>query len=257
MRTIASQAVADAWADGDEVGVLVEADGAWWLGVATFDSAENWLLLADGEDTSGSIADGAAAIVSATLTDAVVARVQERTTFATAQALRDFRPPGGRFPKAVRTLGALAANDGGGALWRWDAASEEEDAVHIAPTGHTGAGRWVLAANGHVDVRCAGMTTTVADAGANWQALVALCTLLSAQGGGVVEVPPVGAAFPVSGGVPPQYLDHMTFRGGGELRQFRLVGRDELAEARGSRAVEQRLENDADILSGRHGREPS
>jgi len=65
-------------------------------------------------------------------------------------------------PLFVQTLGALAAGDNGGGLWRWDAASTEDEDMETAynpkyptyrktapvpgtvvlPTGHVGPGRW-------------------------------------------------------------------------------------------------------------------
>lgn len=45
----------------------------------------------------------------------------------------------------AQTLGVSTAGDGGGGLWRWDAASTATDdtGTVITPTGHVGAGRWV------------------------------------------------------------------------------------------------------------------
>ena len=66
-------------------------------------------------------------------------------TVDTAQALRDLPIYGGLYPERVETLGALAAGDGGGGPWRWDAAStaDEVPGLVILPTGHVGPGRWI------------------------------------------------------------------------------------------------------------------
>lgn len=61
---------------------------------------------------------------------------------ATAAALRAI-PYSGAFTQA-ETLGSLAASDGGGGTWRWNAAANADDDVGtvIKPTGHVGDGRW-------------------------------------------------------------------------------------------------------------------
>ena len=66
-------------------------------------------------------------------------------TVDTAQNLRDLPIYDGVYPVAVNTSGALAAGDGGGGLWRWDATNTEADDIGtvLLPTGHTGQGRWV------------------------------------------------------------------------------------------------------------------
>lgn len=52
------------------------------------------------------------------------------------------------------TLGVLVAGDGGGGLWRWDAASVLADNLGtvLLPTGHVGAGRWLRVYSGAVNV---------------------------------------------------------------------------------------------------------
>ena len=66
-------------------------------------------------------------------------------TVETAQALRDMPIYGGLYPKRVQTLGALAAGDGGGLAYRWDAESTADDLIGAAllPAGHVGAGRFL------------------------------------------------------------------------------------------------------------------
>lgn len=52
----------------------------------------------------------------------------------------------------AQTLGVSSVGDGGGGVWRWDAASTVWDNVGtvIKPTGHDGAGRWVREFTGAV-----------------------------------------------------------------------------------------------------------
>ncbi|WP_200240051.1 hypothetical protein [Thiohalocapsa halophila] len=53
---------------------------------------------------------------------------------------------------AVRTLGALAAGDGGGGLWRWDPASDDIDntGTVLMPIDQRGTGRWVRQFDGDI-----------------------------------------------------------------------------------------------------------
>jgi hypothetical protein len=71
----------------------------------------------------------------------------------TAQELRDMPIYNNIYPEAVVTLGALAAGDGGGGSWYWDATSSEADNLGtvVMPAGFvqgTDAGRWLRVFDG-------------------------------------------------------------------------------------------------------------
>jgi len=132
----------------------------------------------------------------------------------------DLRAAG--MPTAVQTAltrGYWACGDGGHGIWRWDAASTLDDPVHLIPTGHVGAGRWVLfwAQSSGLDLRALGMTTDLADATANVAALRAACQMMSAAGGGELYVPCLAEPWPVNAAVMPWHLDRMTIRGPGRI----------------------------------------
>ena len=73
--------------------------------------------------------------------------------YDTAAALRAAGTPAGI--SYATTGGALAAGDGGGGTWRWDAASTADDNIGtvLLPAGHVGAGRWVRDYPGSINVR--------------------------------------------------------------------------------------------------------
>jgi len=81
------------------------------------------------------------------------------------------------------TLGALSAADGGGGLWRWDAASLDDDNLGtvVLPTGHVGPGRRERVFSGFVNACWFGGTTAAAI-----QEAIFACY---AEGGGTVLVP--------------------------------------------------------------------
>ena len=72
---------------------------------------------------------------------------------AVVNTVADLRaaPPNG----TAITLGCLAAGDGGGGFWRWDATNSRDDntGTIVCPTVHVGNGRWIREITGPIDVR--------------------------------------------------------------------------------------------------------
>ena len=83
--------------------------------------------------------------------------------YDTAAALRAAGTPAGI--SYATTGGALAAGDGGGGAWRWDADSTADDDLGtvLLPAGHVGAGRWVRVISGAVSLSAWGLIGGGAD----------------------------------------------------------------------------------------------
>lgn len=75
---------------------------------------------------------------------------------ATTIALRDVATAGGPATPWIRTIDAVATNDGGGGLWRWEATSTAADNTGTVvqpddvPSGV--AGRWHRDTDGQLDI---------------------------------------------------------------------------------------------------------